>query len=146
VDTGLVKPNGITLSPDQTLLLVADSASPLLYSFQIQPDGTLANKQPFYHLHLVEGVAESGADGIAVDRNGSLYVTSRLGLQVADQAGKVNSIVNKPQPGPISSVAFGGPEFDELYVAAGDKIFKRKVRQKGVLNFADPVTPAPPRL
>jgi sugar lactone lactonase YvrE len=88
VDTGLLKPNGITLSPDQTLLLVADSASQFVYSFQIQPDGSLTNKQPFYHLHLVEGVTESGADGIAVDRNGTLYVTSRIGLQVADQAGK----------------------------------------------------------
>ena len=77
VDTGLLKPNGITLSPDQTLLLVADSASQFVYSFQIQPDGSLTNKQPYYHLHLVEGVAESGADGMAVDRNGSLYVTSR---------------------------------------------------------------------
>ena len=56
VDTGLLKPNGITLSPDQTLLLVADSASQFVYSFQIQPDGSLTNKQPFYHLHLVEGV------------------------------------------------------------------------------------------
>jgi enterochelin esterase-like enzyme/sugar lactone lactonase YvrE len=146
VDTGILKPNGVALSPDQTLLLVADSASPLVYSFQIQPDGSLANKQPFYHLHMVEGAPESGADGIAVDRNGSLYVTSRLGLQVADQAGKVNSIVDKPQTGPLSNVAFGGRDLDELFVTNGDKVYKRKVRQKGVLNFADPVTPAPPRL
>ena len=146
VDTGLLKPNGVTLSPDQTLLLVADSASQFVYSFQIRPDGTLANKQPFYHLHLVEGAPESGADGIAVDRNGSLYVTSRIGVQVADQAGKVNSIIGKPQPGPLSNVVFGGPGLDELFVTIGDKVFKRRVRQKGLLNFEAPVTPAPPRL
>ncbi len=146
VDTGLLRPNGITLSPDQTLLLVADSGSQFVYSFQIQTDGSLANKQPFYHLNLVEGAVDSGADGIAVDRNGTLYVTSRIGLQVADQAGKVNSIVSKPQPGPLSNVVFGGPDFDELYVTVGDKVFKRKVRQKGLLNFQEPITPAPPRL
>ena len=146
VDTGLLKPNGITLSPDQTLLLVADSGSQFVYSFQIQPDGSLTNKQPFYHLHLVEGFTESGADGIAVDRNGTLYVTSLIGLQVADQAGKVNSIVSKPQAGPLSNVVFGGPDFDDLYVTIGDKVFKRKVRQKGLLNFQEPITPAPPRL
>ena len=94
----------------------------------------------------MEGAAESGADGIAVDRNGSLYVTSRIGLQVADQAGKVNTIVSKPQPGPLSNVVFGGPEFDELFVTIGDKVFKRKVRQKGLLNFQEPITPPPPRL
>jgi enterochelin esterase-like enzyme/sugar lactone lactonase YvrE len=146
VDTGLGKPNGVTLSPDQTLLLVADSASQFVYSYQIQPDGSLGHKQAFYHLHLVEGAAESAADGIAVDRNGTLYVTSRVGLQVADQAGKVNSIITKPQAGPLSNVVFGGPDFDELYVTIGDKVYKRKVRTQGVLNFADPVTPAPPRL
>jgi enterochelin esterase-like enzyme/sugar lactone lactonase YvrE len=146
VDTGLLKPNGVTLSPDQTLLLVADSGSQFVYSYQIQPDGSLAHKQSFYHLHLVEGAPESAADGIAVDRNGTLYVTSRIGLQIADQAGKVNSILNKPQAGPLSNVVFGGPNFDELYVTIGDKVYKRKVRTQGVLNFADPITPAPPRL
>ena len=40
-----------------------------VYSFQIQPDGSLAHKQPFYHLHLVEGALDSGADGMTVDTN-----------------------------------------------------------------------------
>lgn len=146
VDEGLRRPNGITLSPDQTQLYVADSGAQFVYAWSIQPDGTLANKQPFFHLHLVEGAVDSAADGITVDRNGSLYVTSRIGLQVADQAGKVNSIVSKPQPGPLSNVCFGGPAFDELYVTIGDKVYKRKVRQKGLLTFEAPVTPAPPRL
>lgn len=146
VDTGIVRPNGITLSPDQTLLLVADSGGQFVYSFQIQPDGSLAHKQAFYHLHLVEGALDSGADGMTVDTNGSLYVTSRLGLQVADQAGKVNSIVSKPQPGSLSNVILGGPNFDELYVTIGDKVFKRKIRQKGVLHFQDPIKPPAPRL
>jgi gluconolactonase len=43
-------------------------------------------------------------------------------------------------------VVFGGANFDELYVTIGDKVYKRKVRTQGVLNFADPITPAPPRL
>jgi enterochelin esterase family protein len=146
VDEGLRRPNGITLSPDQTQLYVADSGAQFVYAWSIQPDGTLANKQPFFHLHLVEGAVDSAADGIAVDRNGSLYVTSRIGLQVADQAGKVNSIVSKPQPGPLSNICFGGPAFDELYVTIGDKVYKRKVRQKGLLTFEAPIKPAPPRL
>ena len=146
VDTGLIRPNGVTLSPDQTLLYVADSAAQFVYSFQIQPDGSLTHKQPFYHLHLAEGATDSAADGIAVDANGTLYITTRLGLQVADQAGKVNSIVSKPQPGPLSNVTLGGPNFDELYVTIGDKVFKRKIRQRGVLNFTAPIKPAAPRL
>src|SRR5262249_16400827 len=41
VDTGLVYANGVTLSPDQTLLYVADYRSHWVYSYQIQADGSL---------------------------------------------------------------------------------------------------------
>ncbi|GAC1342821.1 MAG: hypothetical protein NVSMB14_07320 [Isosphaeraceae bacterium] len=44
VDQGLKFPNGVTLSPDQTLLYVAESGSRWIYSYQIQPDGSLAYK------------------------------------------------------------------------------------------------------
>ena len=40
-------PNGVTLSPDQSLLYVADMRSHWVYSYAIQPDGSLANKQKY---------------------------------------------------------------------------------------------------
>ena len=52
VDTGLKYSNGITLSPDQTLLYVADYRSHWVYSYVIQPDGTLRDKQRYYWLHV----------------------------------------------------------------------------------------------
>ena len=45
VDSGLNFANGITLSPDQSLLYVADYGSHWVYSYQVDPDGTLAYKQ-----------------------------------------------------------------------------------------------------
>ncbi|HET7536128.1 MAG TPA: SMP-30/gluconolactonase/LRE family protein, partial [Candidatus Didemnitutus sp.] len=48
VDEGEIKyANGIALSPDQSLLYVADYASHWVYSYVIQPDGALANKQRY---------------------------------------------------------------------------------------------------
>ncbi len=44
VDRGLKYSNGIVLSPDQTLLYVADYASHWVYSYQVRSDGTLAHK------------------------------------------------------------------------------------------------------
>src|SRR5262249_29635403 len=66
--------NGVRLSPDESLLYVADSFSRWVRSFQIQPDGSLANAERFYHLELPDDV-ESGplrahGDGIAVDTEG----------------------------------------------------------------------------
>ena len=81
VDTGIARPNGVVLSPDQSLLLVADTAGQFVYSFQIQPDGSLAYKQPYFHLHLADGATQSGADGMTVDTQGNLYVTTQVGLQ-----------------------------------------------------------------
>jgi sugar lactone lactonase YvrE/enterochelin esterase-like enzyme len=145
-DEGIERPNGICLSPDQSLLFVADTRNQFVYSFQVQPDGTLAHKQKYFYLHLVDGSTQSGADGITVDSNGNLYVTSEIGLQICDQAGRVNSIIPKPHRAWLSNVAFGGKNLDELYVTCGDRVFKRKTRATGVLAFRPPSRPTPPRL
>jgi gluconolactonase len=146
VDTGIEFPNGVTMSADQTMLLVADSAGSVVYSFSIQPDGSLANKEPFFHLHVAEGAGRSSADGLAVDADGRLYVATELGVQVCDQLGRVNGIIAKPHRGRIANLAFGGVNRDELYVNAVDKVFKRRLQTKGALAYDAPVKPPTPRL
>jgi gluconolactonase len=146
VDSGITNPNGLILSPDQTLLYVADTAGQFVYSFRIAPDGSLIDKEPFYHLHLQEGTPGSNADGMTVDTLGNLYVATELGVQVADQAGKVTGIISKPQRTWLANVAFGGTAFDELYVTAQDKVYKRKVRTTGARSFLPPIKPPTPRL
>ena len=105
VDEGLKYANGVTTSPDQTLLYVADSRSHWVYSYQIQADGLLAHKQKYYHLHVPDTADDSGADGMHTDRDGRLYVTTRMGVQICDQAGRVNVILPLPN-GKASNVAF----------------------------------------
>jgi gluconolactonase len=145
VDTGLNFPNGIALSPDQTLLYVDDMRSHWVYSYQVQPDGSLAHKQRYYHLHVPDTADDSGADGMRVDRDGRLYVATRMGIQVCDQAGRVNCIIPTPN-GRVSNMTFGGPDMDTLYATCGDKVYKRKVKVKGAPAFMEPTKPAPPRL
>ena len=145
VDTGLKFANGITVSPDQTLLYVADSRTHWVYSYQIQKDGTLANKQKYYHLYAPDAADDSGADGLRVDRDGRLWVATRAGLQVCDQAGRVNCIIPTPN-GKVSNLTFGGETRDVLYATCGDKVYSRKVKVKGANAFEKPFKPAPPRL
>ena len=80
-----------------------------------------------------------------VDRDGRLYVATRMGIQVCDQAGRVNCIIPTPN-GKFSNLCFGGAEFDTLFATCGDKVYKRKVKVKGAPSFAAPVKPAAPRL
>jgi sugar lactone lactonase YvrE/enterochelin esterase-like enzyme len=145
VDTGLKFSNGVTLSPDQSLLYVSDTGSHWVYSYQIQADGSLAYKQKFYHLHAPDTADDSGADGMRTDRDGRLYVATRMGIQVCDQAGRVNCIIPTPN-GKIANLCFGGKEFSTIFATCGDRVYKRRVKVKGALPFQVPIKPAAPRL
>lgn len=145
VDTGLVYSNGVTLSTDQTMLFVADYRSHWVYSYSIQPDGTLTNKQRFYWIHSPDNQDSAGSDGIRVDSEGRLYVATAMGIQIADQPGKVQCIIPTPNRR-ISNLTFGGPNLDTVYVTSGDRVYKRKLKVKGILTWDKPVKPPVPRL
>jgi sugar lactone lactonase YvrE/enterochelin esterase-like enzyme len=145
VDTGLRYANGITLSPDQTLLYVADYRSHWVYSYSIKADGTLDNKQRYYWLQVPDTSDQSSADGIRVDRDGRLYVATNSGIQVCDQAGRVQCIIPTPN-GRVSNLTFGGPKFDTLYATCGDRVYKRKLKVSGAQAWDTPIKPAAPRL
>ena len=145
VDTGLKYANGVTLSPDQTLLYVADYRSHWVYSYFIKHDGSLDNKQRFYWLHVPDASDQSSADGIRVDRDGRLYVATNMGIQICDQAGRVQCIIPTPN-GKLSNFTFGGEHFDTLFATCGDRVYKRKLKVIGAQAWGVPNKPAQPRL
>ncbi len=104
-----------------------------------------AHKQRYYHLHVPDNADDSGADGLRVDRAGRLYVATRMGIQICDQAGRVNCIVPTPN-GKVSNFCFGGAKFDTLFATCGDRVYKRKVKVMGCRAFETPHKPAAPRL
>jgi sugar lactone lactonase YvrE len=140
---GIAFPNGIRLTPDQSLLLVADMRGQFVWSYHIESDGSLSGKQPYFHLHLVDGKTESGADGMTVDTNGTLYVTSHMGIQFFDQLGRANGIISKPQNKWLANLVFGGPDLDYLYACCSDKVYRRKTKAHGALSFQAPIKPRP---
>ncbi|MDP3000614.1 MAG: SMP-30/gluconolactonase/LRE family protein [Bryobacterales bacterium] len=135
VHEGIQFPNGVRLSPGQGFLIVDDSASRWIWWFQVQPDGSLANGDSCYRLETPDESSATGADGMAWDTDGFLYVTTKMGIQVFDPPGRVMAILNKPQPGSISNIVFGGPNRDTLYATAGDKVFKRPMKRKGTVSW-----------
>jgi sugar lactone lactonase YvrE/enterochelin esterase-like enzyme len=142
---GIDFPNGIVLSPDQSLLAVDDSKGRWIWSFQVEPNGSLRNGEPFYRLETPDESSVTGADGMTFDSLGYLYVTTKLGVQICDQPGRVVAILSKPQPGALSNISFGGPDMDYLYVTAGDKVYRRRLRRTGV-RPGDLLTPPKPQL
>jgi len=145
VDKGLKFANGIALSPDQTRVYATESATHWVWIYDVMPDGTLANKERWGWLLVPDNEENAWPDGLRCDTAGRVYVTSRIGIQVLDQLGRVNAVL--PVPGrQTSNVCFGGPNMDILYVTCWDKVFRRKLKTKGVNQFEAPIKPQPPHL
>ncbi len=145
VDLGLKFANGITLTPDQTQLYITESATHWVWVYTILPDGTLMNKQHYGWLQAPDNEENAWPDGLRCDRDGRVYVTSRLGIQVLDQMGRVNAILPVPT-GQASNCYFGGADFSVLYVTSRDKVYRRKLKVHGANPFAPPIRPAMPRM
>ena len=144
-DAGQPNASGLALTPDQTLLQVA-SPGKLLTCYQIQPGGALGAKQEFFDIHIPYSMPSSGANGMTTDTLGWLYVATQSGIQMLDQAGRVNGIIANPERRAASAVVFGGANHDILTIVAEGKIFRRKTKAKGVLSSEPPIKPPGPRL
>ncbi len=138
VGDGPQKPNGIALTPDQGTLAVSDHGGRYTWVWRIEPDGSLAHRQPYITLRTPAPDLPSKGDGMTTDAVGRYYVTSAVGIQMFDPTGRMGGVIAAPSDAPVVSVAFAGPELSYLFVAAGDKVFKRKTKTKGVVYYLPP--------
>jgi gluconolactonase len=141
VDTGLKYATGLAYRPDQWLLSVADGRSKWAFSYQINADGTLTNKERFFWLHLPDWEDDAGAESICYAREGPMMVATRWGIQVCADDGPTQVILPVPDRSRVIGVCLGGRELDTLFAFCGDRIWKRKVRVHGINAFT-PWTPA----
>jgi len=145
----LQAPIGVRVNPDESLVVVSDHVGRSTWSFRIEPDGGLANGEPFYHLELRDDVSEGplrpGADGMTFDDQGYLYIATNLGIQICDQPGRVVGIIRYPGPDRARNLVFGGKDLQTLYITAGSRVWKRHLRRKGVFPW-QPVTLPRPQL
>ena len=138
VDSGLNHATGIAISPDGLWLAVVESKTHWAFSYRVQPDGSLEDKQRFYWLHVPDTADDSGAGSLCFDRDGKLYAATRMGVQVLDRNGRTRAILPVPG-GDVTSVCFGGDHFDKLLVTGGGKVYQRKLKTTGAPAWAAPI-------
>jgi gluconolactonase len=103
--------NGIEVSPDGKKLYVNESVQRNVWVFDIQPDGSLANKT------LLKKFPDFGFDGMRCDIDGNLYI-ARYGkgtVVVLSPAGKILREIDVLGAKP-SNLCFGGPDGRTVYV------------------------------
>lgn len=133
VHKGIASPTGLRFSANESLLTVADSKGRWGWSFQVQPDGSLANEEAFHRLEISDETSVIGASSVLVDTTGCFYIATSIGIQVCDQEGRVSFIIDNPPGGATTSISFGGDEGNILYAAAGGRLYSRPVLRKGVV-------------
>jgi gluconolactonase len=125
----LPNPNGVKLSPDEKILYVIPTSQAEMMAYPIEAPGKIGKGRVFCTLKQPRGQTKSGGDGLTVDTKGSLYITSALGLQVFDPAGKLLGIIAFPeQP---ANVTFGGTDLRTLYVTARTSLYTVRMEATG---------------
>ena len=147
-DAGLPGSRAICLVPDQSLLLVAPDPAVGKYglSLRVGQGGKLVDRQHYHDIAAPYADPGTGASAMAVDSNGWLYIPSRLGIQMLDQAGRVNGIVASPVAGGTGALAFAGEGRNTLYASVGGKLYARRTKAVGAVTSLAPVKPPQPRL
>lgn len=132
------RPNGIQLSPDERTLYVANTLGEHVLAYDIASDGSIDHRRDFAKLDGFakndRGVLSSGADGLAVDEKGRLYVATTLGVQIFDAGGTALGTISLPKP--PQNLAFAGKGKRSLYVVGRGAAYRIAVLTPGFAGRA----------
>ncbi len=137
IASDIERPNGIQLSPDEKVLYVANTLGQYVLAYDIGADGSIGARRNFARLagwSKGEAGFSSGADGLAVDAQGRLYVASNVGIEVFSATGEplgAIALPKKPQ-----NLAFAGPDKKSLYVVGRGAAYKIAMLSAGYTERA----------
>jgi gluconolactonase len=134
VAVGFDKPNGLAFSPDGAVLYVGDSGA-------VQGPGSFHAGRPHHVLafdvvggrrlaaeRLFASISPGFPDGLEVDAEGRLYVSSASGVQVFDPEGdRLGEIL---LPGAVN-FCFGGPGRNVLFITCDTAVWAAVLTAKG---------------
>jgi gluconolactonase len=123
VDDTFNEPNGITLSPDEAILYVADYAGNAIRTFAVAADGSTSGRKEF--------VSVRSPDGFGMDCLGNLYVASGSPGTVEVYSPSASKLGSVTVAASTSNLAFGGSEGKTLYITAGKALYSLDMNLPG---------------
>lgn len=136
LDSSVGLPNGIQLSPDEKTLYIADTTGEYVLAYDVTAKGILGKRRNFARLARPADASSTaaGADGLAVDADGRLYVATSVGVQVFDAAGAALGVIELPKK--PQNLAFAGKNKHDLFVVGQGAVYRIHTRTHGVLSRA----------
>ncbi|MDP6458330.1 MAG: SMP-30/gluconolactonase/LRE family protein [Candidatus Bathyarchaeota archaeon] len=120
------RPNGLTFSPDEKTLYIADSSDRRhVRAFNVENDGTLTDGRVFAE---IRSELPGNPDGMKVDVEGNLYVAT-AGIWVFSEEGKHLGIIKIPEI--PANLAWGGKDWKTLYITARTSLYCVKTKVEG---------------
>jgi gluconolactonase len=120
------RPNGITFSPNDHILYVANSDEHNVRAYDVDRNGEVSHERVV--ISSVDGVP----DGIRVDDKGGIYVTAS-GVAVYDAQGKHVETLGMPET--PANCAFGDTDLESLYITARTSLYRARRSVKGALQY-----------
>lgn len=125
------EPNGLALSPDESVLYVADTSAAL------RADG--GGNRLIRAYDVIDGHCKNGrvfarmdrglADGLRVDVDGNVWTSHGPSVTVIDPGGAWLGTVEVPET--VANLCFGGPDGTDLFIAATTGLYRLRTRTRG---------------
>ncbi len=111
ITNGLLRPNGLCFSPDESKLYVADSdgSRRRIHVYTVSPSNTLSGGSVFATLASGNG----SPDGIRCDVDGRVWSSAGNGVHIFATNG---TLIGKILFGLTANLCFGGPQYKTLYI------------------------------
>ena len=109
ITNGLIRPNGLSFSPDESKLFVADSDTTRhnIHVYSVSPSNTLSGGAVF--ATVTNGIP----DGFRCDSEGRVWSSGGDGAYIFASDGH---LIGKIKFGLVVNLCFGGPQYKTLYI------------------------------
>jgi gluconolactonase len=125
----MVRPNGIIGTADGKKLYVTDHGAGKTYLYDINPNGSLSNKQLFVSV---------GSDGMTLDAAGNLYLTTTNQVKIYDATGfHLQDISTQENP---TNVSFAGTDGQILFITARTAAYTVQMASSSITTESKPAS------
>ncbi|WP_185155623.1 SMP-30/gluconolactonase/LRE family protein [Rudanella paleaurantiibacter] len=128
----LTRPNGITFSPDEKTLYIAqsDPNRPVIMAYPMQPDGSVGKGRVFFDASaLLKQNLPGLPDGLKTDRDGNVWSTGPGGVLVIAPDGTLLGRIDTGQA--TANCGWGDADGRTLYITADGYLCRIRTTARG---------------